>query len=84
MNWITIIGFLAATGTTISLLPQAIKIIKTKHAKDISLGMYLILTTGIFLWLVYGILIKDLPLIVANGISLFFSVSVLILKLIYK
>jgi MtN3 and saliva related transmembrane protein len=84
MNWITIIGFLAATGTTISLLPQAIKIIKTKHAKDISLGMYLILTTGIFLWLVYGILIKDLPLIVANGISLLFSVTILILKLIHK
>jgi len=84
MNWITIIGFLAATGTTISLLPQAIKIIKTKHAKDISLGMYLILTTGIFLWLVYGILIKDLPLIVANGISLLFSVTTLILKLIHK
>lgn len=84
MNWITIIGFLAATGTTISLLPQAIKIIKTKHAKDISLGMYLMLTTGIFLWLVYGILIKDLPLIVANGISLLFSVTILILKLIHK
>ena len=84
MNWITIIGFLAATGTTISLLPQAIKIIKTKHAKDISLGMYLILTTGIFLWLIYGILIKDLPLIVANGISLLFSVTILILKLIHK
>jgi len=84
MNWITIIGFLAATGTTISLLPQAIKIIKTKHAKDISLGMYLILTTGIFLWLVYGILIKDLPLIVANGISLLFSVTIFILKLIHK
>ena len=84
MNWITIIGFLAATGTTVSLLPQAIKIIKTKHAKDISLGMYLILTTGIFLWLVYGILIKDLPLIVANGISLLFSVTILILKLIHK
>jgi len=84
MNWITIIGFLAATGTTISLLPQAIKIIKTKHAKDISLEMYLILTTGIFLWLVYGILIKDLPLIVANGISLLFSVTILILKLIHK
>ncbi len=84
MNWITIIGFLAATGTTISLLPQAIKIIKTKHAKDISLGMYLILTTGIFLWLVYGILIKDFPLIVANGISLLFSVTILILKLIHK
>jgi len=84
MNWITIIGFLAATGTTISLLPQAIKTIKTKHAKDISLGMYLMLTTGIFLWLVYGILIKDLPLIVANGISLLFSVTILILKLIHK
>jgi len=53
MNWITIIGFLAATGTTISLLPQAIQNkLKQKHAKDISLGMYLMLTTGIFLWLV--------------------------------
>ena len=84
MNWITIIGFLAATSTTVAMIPQAMKIIKTKHTKDISLGMYSILTTGILLWLIYGILIKDYPLIFANGISLIFSTTILILKLIYK
>ncbi|MEA3500991.1 MAG: SemiSWEET transporter [Candidatus Marinimicrobia bacterium] len=84
MNWITIIGFMAATATTISTMPQAIKIIKTRHTKDISLEMYIILTTGMLLWFIYGILIKDFPLIIANGISLIFSSTILILKLIYK
>ncbi len=84
MNWITTIGFLAATATTISTIPQAIKTIKTKHTKDISLEMYLILTTGMLLWLTYGILITDYPLIVANGLSLIFSTTILIFKIIYK
>ncbi len=84
MNWMTIIGFMAAIGTTFSFVPQAVKIIKTKHTKDLSLGMYLMLTMGIFLWFVYGILIQDLPIIIANGVTLIFAVTILIMKIIYK
>jgi MtN3 and saliva related transmembrane protein len=84
MDTFTIIGLVAATCTTISFLPQAIRIIKTKHTKDISLAMYSILTIGIFLWLVYGILLKDLPLIIANAITLLFTSTILILKIKYK
>lgn len=84
MNWIMIIGLIAATSTTVSFFPQAMKIIKSRHTKDISLGMYSILTTGIFLWLIYGILSQDLPIIIANGISFGLSITILIFKLIYK
>ncbi|MDD3421546.1 MAG: SemiSWEET transporter [Methanocellales archaeon] len=84
MDVFTIIGLVAATCTTISFVPQVIRTIKTKHTKDLSLTMYSIFTTGIFLWLVYGILIKDLPIIIANAITLLFTFTILILKIKYK
>ena len=84
MDLFTIIGLFAATCTTISFVPQAIRTIKTKHTKDLSLVMYLIFTIGIFSWLVYGILVKDLPLIIANAITLLFTSTILILKIKYK
>lgn len=84
MNWVTIIGLIAATCTTIALLPQAIKSIKTRHTKDLSLAMYTMLTIGVLLWLVYGLLIRDLPLIAANTIAFLFSATILILKIKYK
>jgi MtN3 and saliva related transmembrane protein len=84
MTWITILGLAAAAGTTISFLPQVIKTLKTKQTKDISLWMYIIFTTGVFLWLVYGFLIKDIPLIIANAITFAFAGIILILKISAK
>lgn len=84
MDIVTIIGFVAATCTVVSFAPQAIKSIKTKHTKDLSLGMCSMLVIGMFLWLVYGILVKNLPIIIANGISLLFAFTVLVLKIKYK
>ncbi|OIO20143.1 MAG: hypothetical protein CO029_03930 [Candidatus Magasanikbacteria bacterium CG_4_9_14_0_2_um_filter_41_10] len=84
MNIVTIIGLLAATGTTISFLPQAIKTIKTKETKDLSVGMYVVLTTGVFLWLVYGIILNDIPLIAANAVTFIFTSTILILIIKYK
>lgn len=78
---ITVIGLIAATLTTISFLPQAIKTARTKETKDLSLGMYISFTTGVFLWLVYGLFIKDAPLIVANVITLVLAAYILILKI---
>lgn len=83
MNFVTLIGLIAATLTTVSFLPQVIKIWKTKSTKDISLGMYLTLTIGVFLWLVYGLLIKDIPIILANGVIFVLALSISILKAKY-
>lgn len=84
MNFITILGLVAAACTTISFLPQAIKAIKTKHTKDLSLGMYTLLSTGILLWLIYGLLKHDLPIVLANGVTLIFATTILVLKVKYK
>ncbi|MGC8620064.1 MAG: SemiSWEET transporter [Thermoplasmata archaeon] len=84
MDYINIMGLIAGTLTTISYLPQAIKIWKKKSAKEVSLLMYIIISIGILLWLIYGIEIHSLPLILANGISLIFSLIILTGKLKYK
>jgi MtN3 and saliva related transmembrane protein len=81
---IGIIGMIAGVCTTISFVPQVIKIIRTKHARDISLGMYVILAAGVFLWLIYGIFLKELPLILANGVTLVLCCAVIIMKLTFK
>jgi MtN3 and saliva related transmembrane protein len=84
MNLVTILGLVAASLTTGSFLPQAIKAIKTKHTKDLSLGMYSVLTSGIVLWLIYGILVHDIPIIASNCVTLVFTSTILFLKLRYK
>ncbi len=75
------IGILAALLTTVSFAPQAIQIIRTKNTDGISLGMYILFTAGIALWLVYGILIIDLPLILANSVTLVLTSTILVLKI---
>ncbi|MBC7654637.1 MAG: SemiSWEET transporter [Oligoflexus sp.] len=84
MDFITLIGLLAAFGTTFSFLPQAIKIIKTKNTEGISLSMYLMFTTGVFLWLIYGYMKNDMPIVVANAITLILASIILYLKMKYK
>ncbi len=81
MSWVIILGLLAAAFTTAALLPQVIKTVKTKKTDDISLLMYVILSIGISLWLIYGLLTIDLPIILANSITLILTVIVLILKI---
>lgn len=83
MEIVTILGLLAGALVTASFIPQIIKIWKLKETKDISLWMYVIFTTGILLWLIYGILIEDLPVIVANVIGLMFASTVLFFKVKY-
>ena len=79
----TIIGLLAATGTTISFLPQVIKTWKTKSAKDLSLSMFMIFCTGTLLWLIYGIMTNDLPVTIANAVTLLLSSTLLYFKFRY-
>ena len=83
MDWITLIGLLAAAGTTTAFLPQVIKAVRTRRTSDISLVMYIIFIVGLLLWIVYGVLTIDVPVIVANFITVFLALIVLSLKLKY-
>jgi MtN3 and saliva related transmembrane protein len=77
----TLIGLVAACLTTIAYAPQAIKTWRTRSTGDISLGMFALMVTGVALWLVYGVMIGDLPLILGNGMTLSLSGAILVLKL---
>jgi MtN3 and saliva related transmembrane protein len=78
------IGYMAALFTTFSLLPQIIRIWKLKEARDISLFMPLMISTGSILWLIYGIIINETPVIAANAVSLLFSLTVLYIAMKYR
>lgn len=84
MDFISIIGLLAGALTTISFLPQVIKTWKSKSAKDLSLVMFLSFCSGVALWLVYGILVNDIPIIVANAFTLILSGTILYFKFTYR
>lgn len=62
----TTIGLIAGTLTSVAAIPQVIKTLRTRHVRDISIWQPLLLAIGVALWMVYGILINDFPLIVAN------------------
>jgi MtN3 and saliva related transmembrane protein len=79
-----IIGIIAGIFTASSLLPQAIKIIKEKKAEDVSIGMLLFLMAGVSLWIYYGYLRDDLPIIITNCFSLLLNVITLFLRIKYK
>ncbi|PKQ60422.1 hypothetical protein BZG02_19350 [Labilibaculum filiforme] len=81
---ISILGFVAAFCTTVSFVPQALRVIKTKQTKDLSLVMYSMFNVGITLWLVYGVLILAWPIIIANMITLGLTLTILALKIKYK
>ena len=74
------IGFVAAVLTTFSFLPQAVLTLKTRKTDEISLIMYLMLNLGIVCWLVYGLILDDLALILANSVTLLFSLPILLVK----
>jgi MtN3 and saliva related transmembrane protein len=80
---IKLIGFAAATCTTVAYAPQVIKVWKTRSARDISLGMFLIMVLGLALWLIYGLLSGDAPLVAANAITMVLAGGILVMKLRY-
>lgn len=83
MNTNLIIGLVAASLTTFAFLPQSIRAIKTMHTKDLSLPTLIMLEVGIVIWIIYGFLISDIPLLAANTISFIFMTVTLRLKLKY-
>jgi MtN3 and saliva related transmembrane protein len=80
-DWITGIGLAAAFLTTFAFVPQAVKAWRSRSTGDISLGMFATMTAGIVLWLAYGLIREDVPLIVANVVTLVLAGGILYLKL---
>ncbi|MDR1695360.1 MAG: SemiSWEET transporter [Endomicrobium sp.] len=80
---IKVLGYLAGFFTTIAFVPQVYRTLKTKSAKDISVHMFAIFTAGVFLWIIYGIMLNELPLIISNCIILALSLTQVILKIKY-
>ena len=83
MDYIFIVGILAGTLTTIAFLPQVIQAYQSKHTKDLSLLMFVVFSTGLVLWIVYGIILKALPVILANSVTLLLCLYLIYLKLKY-
>ena len=81
MSALTLLGLAAACCTTLAFVPQVVKAWKSRSTADISLGMFLILCLGIVLWPVYGGIRGDVPLIVANVVTLVLTGLILLLKL---
>ena len=84
MTPIDILGYVAATLTTTSFVPQAILTVRTRDVSGISLGMYSAFTLGVALWLVYGWGLAQWPIIVANAITLALAATILATKLVVE
>jgi MtN3 and saliva related transmembrane protein len=84
MQTIDIIGSVAAVLTTLSFIPQAWQIFKTKDVSGISLAMYSMFTIGVLLWLVYGIALQSWPVILANCVTAPVALAILSMKLRYR
>lgn len=81
MNTTDLLGTLAALCTTLAFIPQVVQMARSKSAKDVSLPMYLIFTTGVVLWLGYGIVLGAWPIIIANIVTLGLASAVIAMKL---
>lgn len=84
MSYNTIVGIVAGILTSVAMLPQVIKAIRTGETKDISLFMVILLTTGLGIWVYYGILRDDKPIIYTNSFSLLVNLTLLILRIKHK
>jgi MtN3 and saliva related transmembrane protein len=76
-----LVGYLAATLTTISFVPQVWQTWRARDVSGISLGMYVVFATGVFLWLVYGLLVNAWPIVVANAVTLALAIAIVAMKI---
>jgi len=74
------IGIIAGALCTLSFIPQVYIVIKTRNTKDLSLTTFLIFALGVFLWFIYGVLIKETPIIIANLATLSMIIVIIIMK----
>ena len=77
------IGFVAAFCTTAAFVPQLVRVLRLRSAREISLPTFLLFSVGVFLWLLYGLSIGSKPVIASNAVTLVLSVSILVLKVRY-
>ncbi len=84
MHLTDLVGYVAASLTTCSFVPQVWLTFRTKDVSGVSLGMYSVFTVGIALWLAYGLLISAWPVVIANTITLVLAASILAMKLLYQ
>ena len=80
----TNIGLVAGALTSVAVIPQVVRTWRTRHARDISIWQPVLLDLGMLLWLIYGILIRDLPLILANAFSIFCNTLLIGMKIYFK
>lgn len=78
------IGLIAGSLCAISFLPQVIKIYRTKRVEDLSLVTFSVFSLGVFLWLIYGILIRELPVVLTNSLVLILSLLIIAMKIKYS
>ena len=83
MDLMQVVGIVAGILTSVSLIPQLIKIIRKKKAGDVALFMLIILLCGQLLWIVYGVMKKDIPIIATNAFSVLVNTTVLVLRIMY-
>jgi MtN3 and saliva related transmembrane protein len=77
------LGYLAATLTTVSFVPQAWRTFRTKDVSGISLKMYTLFTLGVAVWLAYGIVLGEVPMMIANSTTLLLAIPVLVMRIRY-
>ena len=79
-----ILGFIAAIGTTGAFIPQAYKVYKTKKTEDLSLGTFILFSTGVLLWSIYGLVVGSLSIFLANSLTFLMALYILIMKIKHK
>lgn len=79
----TIIGTIAAICTTASFVPQVLKVRRTRHAADLSMPMYIVLSFGVFMWMWYGAMLKNALIIAANAVTLALCLYIMVMKTKY-
>ena len=80
-HWVEDVGFVAAFCTTAAFVPQLLRVLKLRSARDISLGTFLLFSAGVALWLLYGVYTGSRPVIASNAVTLVLSLSILFLKM---
>jgi MtN3 and saliva related transmembrane protein len=75
------VGMIAAVLTSVGYMPQALKVVREKHTKSISTGMYIVMTIGGVLWFAYGVMLWNYPIMLSNGIITSLTTIILVMKL---
>ncbi len=84
MDLINLLGTAAGSLTTLAFVPQVLKTWRTRSGEDISTGMFLLFSSGVLLWLLYGVALEAAPIIIANAITLLLALTIILLKMRYR